>query len=65
MFGNDYDFYGGVDGAANCPSYLALSVTLPGDDVAKVISMTNYGGSPGFPSCGGEFSVNFVRPFTQ
>ena len=65
VFGNDYDFYGGVDGAANCPFYPALSVTLPGDDVAKVISMTISGGGPGFPSCGGEFNVNFVRPYAQ
>ena len=60
VFGNDYDFYGGMDGAADCPFYPGLSVTLPGDDVAKVVSMTN--NFEGVAGCGGAFSVNFVRP---
>jgi hypothetical protein len=60
VFGNDYNF-----SPATCPVYAALSVTLPGDHVAKLISMTDYGGGPGFLSCGGEFNVNFIRPYAQ
>jgi hypothetical protein len=57
VFGNDYNF-----SPADCPVYPALSVTLPGDDVVTVVSMTDSGNNPGLINCGGSFKVNFIRP---
>ena len=50
VFGSDYDDYPG-----HCADYPTLSVTLPGDDVATVVSM-------GLSACGGLFTVGYIRP---
>lgn len=50
IFGSDVNF-------PDCPVYNALSLTLPDDDVATVVSTPG-----GFAECGGSFAVGYIRP---